>query len=79
MEATRDVARLLAGLHAAGATEAIRTLATRAVEAVDVEDPYDVAELLTALRAVGADEQARALLARDPGRQVQSRAHRGCR
>ena len=42
----RDVAQLLAGLHAVGAADAVRTLAARAVEAVDVEDPDDVAELL---------------------------------
>jgi uncharacterized protein YidB (DUF937 family) len=65
-----DVARLLAALRAAGAGQALTSLATRAAAGASLEDPRGVAQLLRELQAAGAGAALQALLARDPAGQV---------
>ena len=55
----QDVVRLAAELHAAGDTEAVQTLASRATEFADLDDPGYLAERLQGL--------ARPALARQSG------------
>ena len=69
----RDVARLIAALHAAGDFGAARALAARAARdapQASLADPGGAAALLAGLRAAGEHEAARALLDRDPARQA---------
>ena len=63
-----NVARLLEGLHAARAGDAVQALLARdPVGQVGLRHEWDVVELLRALRAAGAAEAARALVVRVAG------------
>jgi hypothetical protein len=69
----RDVARLIAALHAAGDHDAARALGARAARnasQVSMANPGGTAALLAELCAAGDHDAARALLEREPAQQA---------
>lgn len=66
LEHSAGVADLADALHAAGAAEALRTLASRAAAQVGLEDGEYTARLLRVLRAAGEGDAVQVLLDRDP-------------
>ena len=70
LEYSAGVADLADALHAAGAADALRSLASRAAAQVSLEDGEYTARLLRVLRAAGEDDAVQVLLARDPAGQL---------
>ena len=71
LEYSAGVADLADALHAAGAADALRSLASRAAAQVSLEDGEYTARLLRVLRAAGENDAVQVLLARDPVGQSQ--------
>ena len=71
LEYSAGVADLADALHASGAADALRSLASRAAAQVSLEDGEYTARLLRVLRAAGENDAVQVLLARDPVGQSQ--------